>query len=107
MCTTATVGTLASSRRITAVHLAVHASPVYNQALVIFADVSLLPADMSDIMKQDMERFAARQQAATASSSASGSSNRAQQQVRTENLTLANYQSCPKATQQYVRRVPV
>jgi hypothetical protein len=44
----------------------------------------VLPADLSDIMKQDMERFAARQQAAAASSSASSSSNRAQQQVRTK-----------------------
>jgi hypothetical protein len=38
---------------------------------------------MSDIMKQDMERFAARQQAAAAASGSSNSSSRSsQQQVR-------------------------
>jgi len=40
-------------------------------------------ADLSDIMKQDMERFAARQQAAASSSN---SSSNATQQVRLQDL---------------------
>jgi hypothetical protein len=46
------------------------------------AALCVCPADMSDIMKQDMERFAARQQAAAAASSSSSSSSGTSRQVR-------------------------